>query len=356
MKDKLRFLDKTTIAVLLLISLIGVLLIFSASAGTGTGYHIKQLVRIVFSTFCLFLVFMIDTRKIFEYAFPVYIVLILILVLQAILGRVVSGTRSWIKVGFLSIQVSEFIKVFLALCLARYLARIKIIGWKSLGVILLYVGIPFILIAQQPDMGTAFMLTSLVVVAIMLKGIRPLVVMVSLLLMVAVAFGGFHYVLKPYQKDRLISFVNPYKYEKSSGYQVIQSRIAIGSGGVSGKGLLKGSQTRYRFLPTRHTDFILSVMGEEFGFMGVAALFFLFFIFFFRQLDVNVPVKDEFYFIHLFTGIIFFQFTVNVLMTIGFFPVLGVPLPFVSYGGSSILAYFIGEGMVFRIRINRFLP
>jgi len=356
MKDKLRFFDKVTFLVLVAIALLGILLIYSASADLESKYYLKQLVRLAFSILCLFLVLMIDTRKIMEVAFPIYVVLVIILALQAVLGTVMSGTRSWIKVGFLFIQVSEFIKIFTALCLARYLAKIKIIGWKSLLVILLYVGIPFALIAQQPDLGTAFMLCSLVLTAVFLKGIRPMVVVLSLLALVAVSYVGVKHVLKPYQKARLVSFLNPHKYEQSSGYQVIQSKIAIGSGGVSGRGFLKGSQTRYRFLPTRHTDFIVSVLGEEFGFLGVTVLLFLFFVFFFRQLDVNIPVRDEFYFTYLFTGIILFQFLINILMTIGLFPVLGIPLPFVSYGGSSLLAFFIGEGMIFRIRINRFLP
>jgi rod shape determining protein RodA len=355
MKDKIKYFDKITFFLILIISIIGVVLIFSASHTHNTSFHVKQMLRILVSIILFFVVFQIRTEKLFKLSFAIYVILIIILIIQILAGKIMSGTRSWIKLGFFYIQVSEFIKVFLCLSLARYLTKVKIIDWGVFFKISIYVGIPFLLIALQPDLGTAFILLSFLVIAVFLKGIKPVIVVVSILLIVAGSFAAIKFVLKPYQKARLISFLNPEKYKDSSGYQVIQSKIAIGSGGMYGKGFLKGSQSRYNFLPTRHTDFILSVLGEEFGFFGITIILLLFFIVFFRLVNSDIENEDEFYFIILFTGVIFFQFFINILMTIGFFPVLGVPLPFVSYGGSSILAFFIGEGIVFRIKINKFV-
>ena len=165
----------------------------------------------------------------------------------------------------------------------------------------------------------------------------------------------WNYILKPYQKGRIISFLSPEKYSKSSGYQIIQSKIAIGSGGLKGKGYLKGSQSQFKFLPTRHTDFIVSVLGEEFGFLGMSVLLLLFFTLFYRQFNIRTQSDEEFYFVYLFNGMILFQFLINVLMTIGLFPIMGIPLPFVSYGGSSLLSFYVGEAIIFKIKINNFL-
>jgi rod shape determining protein RodA len=270
-------------------------------------------------------------------------------------GRFVSGTRSWIKIWFFNIQVSEFIKIPLALFLARTLTKISSIGWSASFKIFGLIGIPFVLIALQPDLGSAFMLTSFVIFSIILKKIKPIIVIMSLILLTVGFLTTWKYVLKPYQQDRLISFINPEKYKKSSGYQIIQSKIALGSGGLSGKGYLNGTQSQYKFLPTRHTDFIVSVIGEEFGFLGISCLIILFFILFYRQFNFISESREEFYFIFLFNGLILFQFLINILMTIGFFPIMGIPLPFVSYGGSSLIAFFIGEAIIFRIKINNFL-
>jgi rod shape determining protein RodA len=301
------------------------------------------------------IVFRIKTEFIFRFGFVVYIVFCGILAAQIVAGEIIAGTRSWIKTGFFNIQVSEFIKIPLALFMAKTLTRISYIGWPEFFKIALILGTPFLLIAMQPDMGTAFMLTSFFLIAIILKRIKPVIVIVGLLALIIFSFTTWNYILKPYQRDRIVSFINPEKYKKSSGYQIIQSRIAIGSGGLTGKGYLNGTQSQYKFLPTRHTDFIVSVLGEEFGFLGISFLFLLFFILFYRQFNFKAQTDEEYYFVYLFNGIILFQFLINILMTMGFVPVLGIPLPFVSYGGSSMLAFFIGEAMIFRIKINNYL-
>ncbi|MEN8223192.1 MAG: FtsW/RodA/SpoVE family cell cycle protein [Acidobacteriota bacterium] len=355
MSDFIKFFDKTTFLVLVLIVIMGAGLIFSAAQGGNNNYFMMHLIKIAISLFLFFAVLVMKIETINRWSFTVYIILLIVLVLQLLSGKIISGTRSWIKMGVLSLQVSEFIKIPLALILAKHLTRIQILTWKAFLKVAVLIMIPFILIALQPDMGTAFILVSFFIFSILLKKIKLSIVIASILLIGAGSFLMWNYMLKPYQKDRIISFADPAKYSRSSGYQIIQSKIAFGSGGLTGKGYLKGSQSRYKFLPTRHTDFIASVLGEEFGFLGISFLLLLFFILFYRQFNFRVSSGEEFYFIYLFTGLIFFQFLVNILMVTGLFPVLGIPLPFVSYGGSSMLAFSIGEGIIFKMKVESFL-
>ncbi|MCP5108204.1 MAG: rod shape-determining protein RodA [bacterium] len=355
MRDFFRFFDKFTFLVLLMLAFTGIVLIYSASHTAGQPHFSKQLLWLLVSVIAFFVVFKVKTEALFNMSFVLFVFLVGILVAQIAAGRIISGTKSWIKMGFFYIQVSEFIKVALAIYLAKTLTRISVIDWRGFFKLLLIVGIPFILIAMQPDLGTAFMLTSFLIFAVILKKIKPAIVFFTILVVAVGAVATWSYVLKPYQKDRILSFLNPEKYKQSSGYQIIQSKIALGSGGLTGKGYLNGTQSRYKFLPTRHTDFIISVMGEEFGFLGISFLFLLFFTLFYRQFNLKTETDEEFYYVYLFNGLILFQFLVNIMMTIGFLPVMGIPLPFVSYGGSSLLALFIGEGLIFKIKLNTFL-
>lgn len=355
MKDFFKFFDKFTFLILLMLVFTGIALIYSATYSSQQSNFTKQLLWLLVAVIAFFVVFKVKIEAIFNLSLLFYVILVFILVLQIGAGRIISGTKSWIKMGFFYIQVSEFIKIPLALYLAKTLTKFSIIDWRSFLKLMIILGIPFVLIALQPDMGTAFMLTSFMVFAVVLKKIRPVIVIFTLVVLILGAFGTWNYVLKPYQQGRIISFLNPEKFKKSTGYQIIQSKIAVGSGGLAGKGFLNGTQSQYKFLPTRHTDFIVSVLGEEFGFLGISFLFLLFFILFYRQFNLKTESDEEFYYVYLFNGLILFQFLVNILMSIGFFPVMGVPLPFVSYGGSSLLAFFIGEAIIFKIKLNNFL-
>jgi len=272
-----------------------------------------------------------------------------------LVGHISAGTKSWFRLGAIGMQFSEFVKIPLALFLAKTMTKFEMITWSVFVKLILLIALPVFLIVLQPDLGVSFILCSFIPVIILLKKIKPLVLVTSLVLALLCGVVGWNSVLKDYQKNRIVSFMNPAKYKTSTGYHIIQSRIAIGSGGLNGKGYLKGSQSQYQFLPARHTDFIVSVIGEEFGFINIAILFFIFFIVFYRQFKFNFQSDEEFYFIYLFNGLILFQFLINVAMAIGFFPVLGISLPFVSYGGSSLLSFFIGEAIVFRIKINNYL-
>lgn len=359
MKDHLKFFDKLAFTAMLLLTLVGVVLIYSAAHPLGQPYHWRQLLWLAISLIAFFVVFSGKVESYFRYGLLLYGALCLMLVVQILFsrftGRTIAGTAAWTRIGGLSMQFSELVKVPVALLLAKFLTTFDIIDWRIYGKLLLIVGAPVLLIVLQPDMGVSFILLSYVLIAILLKGIRWQIVAVTLIVLAGIGYVGWKHYLKPYQKSRLVSFVNPEKFKESSGYHVIQSRIAIGSGGLTGKGYLKGSQSQYQFLPTRHTDFIISVAGEEFGFMGISFLFMLYFVLFYRQFRFKFENDEEFYFIFLFNGLIFFQFLINTCVAIGLFPVLGIPLPFVSAGGSSLLSFYIGEAIIFKIKINSYL-
>lgn len=355
MKDSFRFFDKITFSIMLLISVIGIILIYSASHADTNAYYFKQMVWLIVSLAAFFFAFRIRTELVLRYGIVLYIFLIIILIIQLITGKIIAGTKSWIKVGFFSIQISEFIKIPLAIVVAKFITKINIVGWKEFIKLCFIIGLPFILIALQPDMGTALILTSLFLITVLLKGIKKSIVVFLIIAILISSFFIWNYLLKPYQKDRITSFLNPEIYSKSSGYQIIQSKIAIGAGGISGKGFLKGSQSKYKFLPTRHTDFIISLLGEEFGFLGISFFLLLYFIFFYRQFTFITESEEEFTLVYLLLGFIIFQFLINVLMSMGLIPILGLPLPFVSYGGSSLLCFFILEGIIFKIRINGYI-
>jgi rod shape determining protein RodA len=355
MKDYIRFFDKFTFALLLLLTLAGILLIYSAGHSAQETNFLKQAAFLAVALAGFFAVFSLKLDFVFRTSFAAYAGLLAILALQLAVGGTVARTKSWFRLWGIGLQFSEFVKVPLALYLARLLTQFEEIDGRAFLKVMAVILAPVALIVLQPDMGVSFILCAFVPLVILLKRVRPAVLIAAVLLLAAGGFATWHSLLKPYQKDRIVSFLNPTQYKDSTGYHVIQSRIAIGSGGLTGKGYLKGSQSRYQFLPARHTDFIISVVGEEFGFVAIALLFFVFFLVFYRQFRFNFQNDEEFYFVYLFNGLILFQFLVNVAMAIGFFPVLGISLPFVSYGGSSLLSFFAGEAIIFRVKINNYL-
>jgi len=355
MKDYFRFFDKTTFLILLVLAFGGVSLIYSAGYSGQQHHYLKQIFWVLFALVCFFIMFSIKLEPVFRHSYLILAAVCIALLIQLATGRWIAGTRAWLRFGFFQVQVSEFVKIPLALALAKFLTTFETITLSRLLKLAGLIGVPVLLIALQPDFGVSFILCSFFLVILFMKKTRPILLIMLVALTVSVSYLGWRSVLKPYQKARILSFINPQKYSKTSGYQLIQSKIAVGSGGLSGKGYLKGSQSRYQFLPTRHTDFIISVLGEEFGFIGISLLFFAYFILFYRQFRFRFTNDEEFYFIYLFNGLILFQFLVNVAMAIGLFPVLGITLPFVSYGGSSILSFFLGEAILFRIQINTYI-
>jgi len=352
MSDFFKYFDRISFVIMLLISSLGIVLIFSASHSNPSNFALKQTIWLLVAIFIFFGVTLVKTTSLFKLAPLFFIATLFILVIQLIFGHFTAGVKSWIRTELFNIQASELIKIPLTLIIAKFMTKIDALSWGNLFRLLLLISPAFFLISIQPDLGTAFLLTSFLLMVLLLKGIRLSVLFTILILLSAIIIISWNFLLKPYQKDRLISFINPEQYSQTIGYQVIQSKIAIGAGGLGGQGYLKGSQAQMKFLPARHTDFILSVLGEEFGFLGISILLFLFFLFFYRQFKIRVTSDENFYYCYLFTGFILFQFLINVLMSIGLFPIMGVPLPFVSYGGSSMITFFIGEAIIFRMKLD----
>ncbi len=354
MTDFYKYFDRLTFFLLMLISTTGIFLIYSASHSSASNYALRQSIWLLLAVLVFFAVTLMKTTTLFKLSYFIYFTVLFVLFLQLLFGHFTAGVKSWIRTELFNIQASELIKIPLALIIAKFMTKHESFSWGSLFRLLVVIFPSFLLIALQPDLGTAFLLTSFIFIAILLKGIRLYVLITLLILLAGSVAVSWNLLLKPYQKARLVSFIHPDQYSQTSGYQVIQSKIAIGAGGLGGQGYLKGSQAQMKFLPARHTDFILSVMGEEFGFMGISTLLFLYFLFFYRQFRIKVASDESFYYCYLFTGFIFFQFLVNTLMSIGFFPIMGVPLPFISYGGSSMITFFAGLAITFRMKLDYF--
>ncbi len=285
---------------------------------------------------------------------------IFLLIYLIVRGQLESGVRRWIQIPFvnLRIQPSEFAKVFTVLMLARHMERWagKKPGLMQMGIPCLIVGVPLVLIAKQPDLGTAMVLPLVMITMIFAAGFRVKTLMILGLCAVVSGFLVGRSVLKPYQVQRITAFINPEADPLGAGYQVIQSKIAVGSGGISGKGFQRGSQSHLKFLPVQNTDFIFAVWAEERGFLGSFFLLVMYGLLVARIL--KAARKSQNYFaVYTCIGImsIFFsQIIINIGMVTGLMPVTGLPLPLMSYGGSGCLASFLALGIVFNIGIRSF--
>jgi rod shape determining protein RodA len=354
----IREVDWVLLGLVLLHSFIGVFFIYSSSHILAGNYYIRQLVWIGVSLIALVLVLVIDYKFFVSLSVYFYGLTVALLAATLVFARFVAGTKSWITLGLMQFQPSELAKIVLILLFARLFA-----GYKSAYLTtqhtlfaLLLAGVPLFLIILQPDLGTAMTFLAIIGGAFVLAGLRRKAILVFLLAAIVIGLGGWNFGLKDYQKKRLTTLVNPLHDPRGSGYQVIQSKIAIGAGGLSGKGFMKGSQSQLRFLPARQTDFIFSVIGEEAGFLGVFTVIGLYFFMLARMFSSISKARDRAGVYIIFTAalLISFQFLVNILMIIGLFPVVGITLPFISYGGSSLLTSFVACGLVMNVRMRRF--
>ena len=350
--------DWILLGLVLLQALIGVLFIYSSSHFLAGHYHARQLVWIGVSLVVLVFVLAIDYKFFVSLSPYFYGLIIAVLAATLVFARLVAGTKSWITFGLMQLQPSELAKIVMILVFARYFADYKsayITTSRTLGA-LLVAGAPLLLIILQPDLGTAMTFLAIVGGALLLAGLRRKTIALFVVIALVVGIGGWNLALKDYQKRRVTTLVNPQGDPRGSGYQVIQSKIAIGSGGFAGKGFMKGTQSQLRFLPARHTDFIFSVIGEEAGFLGVFAVIVLYLALLARMFLSVGKARDRagVYIIFTASMLIAFQFLVNVLMIIGLFPVVGITLPFLSYGGSSLLTSFVACGLVLNVKMRRF--
>jgi len=343
------------------LSIISLVEIYSSTMAQPTeNFFVRQLAWVCVGIVVLFIVAAIDYHLIAEQIPWLYLLAIGVLLYTLAMGHRVSGSKSWVRLGGLAaFQPSELIKMVVVVASARYLSELRSSRYMTFSQIAkacMICMVPVGLVALQPDLGTALTYLPALAVGLFIRGVRP-AVLISLILGFVLVLPISWLILKPYQKERILTFLDPDRDPLGKGYQVTQSKIAIGSGGVIGKGVFNGSQNRLGFLPTRHTDFIFSVVGEELGFAGVIVTLGLLAFIIFRSIHNAQTARDSLglFIVMGIVGIYFFHVIVNVGMVIGFMPTTGIPLPFMSYGGSSVLTAFIALGLVLNVRRRRYV-
>ena len=355
----IRDLDWTLLGFVLAIATLGVLQIYSATRETRwQGAHLRQIGYIIVGMVLMWLISQLDYHALLDRVPILYLLSVIALLVVYAVAEVRKGSRRWIQVGSFTFQVSEFIKLVLILLAARYFSGLR--GSSVSAADLLKIGglfaVPMLLVIRQPDLGTALTYVPILAAGVVLAGLRWKYVAAVLILGALILPAAWHF-LRPYQKDRLVTFVNPGRDPRGSGYQLIQSRIAVGSGSLWGKGIAKGSQTQLRFLPVPHTDFIFSAYAEEHGFTGVLLALALYFVVLMRVVyNAQTAADRAGTFICVSVCVLLlFHLLVNVGMVIGRMPVTGIPLPLMSYGGSSMLTVFLMLGLVNNVRLRRFV-
>lgn len=357
---RIRDLDWPLILLAIVITALGVLQIYSATLDTiHQASWWKQLVWLAVGLMGMWLMARVDYHNLLGQVPVLYAVALGFLVLTPIIGSLIWGSRRWIPLPFgFGFQPSEFVKLVIILVVARYLSELKSdrLELRDLVKLAMLVGIPFLLVASQPDLGTSLTYLPVLAVGIYLGGLRwQHAAAISVLAAALLPLGWF--ALADYQKARLEVFVDPAKDPQGRGYQVIQSKIAVGAGGIWGKGVTRGSQTQLRFLPVTHTDFLISAFAEEHGFFGVVVLFGLYFLLLMQivQNAQSAPDRAGMLICMGVCAILLFHLLVNAGMAVGRMPVTGIPMPLMSYGGSSMISVFMMLGLVNNVRLRRFV-
>jgi rod shape determining protein RodA len=351
------------LGLVLLITCIGVVNIASATASyhlTGTPYYIKQIYWIIAGMFLVVTVCSIDYHILEDFSYWLYGILMVLLLAVLFVGRSSMGATRWLNLGFFSFQPSELMKIVIVLVFAHYFTNApeqKGLGLRDLLYPFLLLAGPLLLIMKQPDLGTATLVFLIASSILMFVGIRPGTLISIVLSTIPLFYFGWNYHLREYQKERLLNFLNPERDPLGSGYHIIQSKIAVGSGGLLGKGFMMGTQTQLHFLPEQHTDFAFSVFSEEWGFIGCLVVLLLYLLLVFWGLSVAKKCNDKFGKLLAVgvTAMLFWHIVINIGMVIGLFPVVGVPLPFFSYGGTSMITSMIGVAILLNIRMRRFM-
>lgn len=341
---------------------IGIWNLISATAveDKSSGLFRNQLIWFGVGMIITAVVLMIHYSFLSRVAYVAYFTNILLLVLVLVAGKASLGARRWIGVGSFTIQPSEFMKISMVLCLAKYFETDRTVGGyglKELALPSLLVGVPAFLIMLQPDLGTAMIILFTFASMMLFIRIKPKTLLL-LATVVAIALPtAYKFALKPYQRQRIITFIDPMSDPKGTGYNSIQSMIAVGSGQLLGKGYKKGTQSQLNFLPEHHTDFIFSVFSEEHGFIGCVILLLLYAIFLMNGLQVAFQSHDKFALL-LVVGLLsvyFWHIFVNMGMVMGILPIVGVPLPFLSYGGSALITATLGVAIITNVANKKFM-
>jgi len=354
--QKVKNLDYILLISILILSILSLFVMYSTDGGEIL-YHTKSHFIKVVVFFVMMLVIAFFNIKIWHVsAYLFYLITVLLLIWVSFFGISVSGSKRWLDLYFIVLQPSELMKIAIILCLAKYYHRLKVEDVNNFTTIFIPLNIiiiPMILVLSQPDLGTSILIAFSGVVILWLGGVK-IKYFIYTLISFLISLPFIISFLKPYQKLRILTFLDPDRDPLGAGYQIIQSKIAIGSGGFSGKGFLKGTQSYLDFLPEKHTDFIFTLFSEEFGFVGSVILLLIYIIIIFRIVRIGIISRSGFskLFCFGFAFAIFVYITVNLSMVLGLLPIVGSPLPIMSYGGSSMLATMIGFGIVMSAKIH----
>ena len=354
--QKIKSIDFYLLISIIFLGIISVVAMYSTDISDGNFYHsFNHAVR--FSVFFILMDFLsfINIKYYFSLSIIFYLLVLSLLFAATFFGTTVQGSQRWINLYFINLQPSELMKIAIIIFLARYYHRVQpdaVNTVKKFIIPFVILIIPILLVLSQPDLGTSVLIALSGIAVIWLAGINIKYIIYSFLGLV-ISFPFVISMLKPYQKLRILTFINPDRDPLGAGYQIIQSKIAVGSGGLTGKGFLKGTQGYLDFLPEKHTDFIFTLFSEEFGFIGSVLLLILYAFIIIRILVIGSNSRNYFgkFFCYGFAISIFFYISVNMLMVLGMLPIVGSPLPIMSYGGSSMLSMMIALGIVMSTKI-----
>jgi rod shape determining protein RodA len=359
-RDKILSIDYILVLSIFILGIVSMFAMYSTDGGEFKYHTNSHILRFFIFFIMFFVVSFVQIRFWHSQSYLIYIVFFILLLGVKYFGLTSSGSTRWLDLYFMNLQPSELMKIGLILFLAKYYHRISIENINSVRYLFLPVSAliaPLILVATQPDLGTSILIGAGGVVVAWLAGVRVKFfaitgIVLLALLPVAISF------LKPYQKSRILTFLNPERDPLGAGYQIIQSKIAIGSGGLFGKGFLKGSQSYLDYLPEKHTDFIFTLFSEEFGFFGSLFILLLYALIISRIIKIGNLTRSNFgkLYCYSFATAFFLYVVVNMMMVLGLLPIVGSPLPIMSYGGSSMMAIMFGLGIVMSCKIHKDVP
>ncbi len=354
--QKIRSFDYTLLICILLLGLISGLSMYSTDGGQFLFHSKSHVFKFLIFFPLMILLSFLNIKFWHDFGYIFYIVVLLFLIWASLYGVKASGSQRWINLYFINLQPSEFMKITIILCLAKFYHRIqldKVSSFKSILIVLVVLILPIMIVISQPDLGTSILIALSGLSVLWLAGFNLKYFLYSFLTLI-ISMPFVISFLKPYQKLRILIFLNPDRDPLGAGYQIIQSKIAVGSGGLTGKGFLKGTQSYLEFLPEKHTDFIFTLFSEEQGFLGSIGLLIIYGILIYRILKIGLISRSYFakLFCYGYGSAIFFYVSINMSMVLGLLPIVGSPLPIMSYGGSSMLATMIGFSIVLSAKIN----
>jgi rod shape determining protein RodA len=338
---------------------IGLVTVHSASSELPIDYLPRQSVWVAIGLVMLVLGIAVDYHFLLRISLPVYLLSLLALVAVLLFGHEAGGARSWVGLGGFGLQPAELGKLATALLLAHLLAAVRLpyLPLREFGIATLVVALPMVLVRLQPDLGSAAMFLPILAGTVLVAGVRPRILLTAALLVLVLGAGVWHFGMRDYQRQRITTFLAPDEDPLGTGYQIRQSKIAVGSGQLVGKGYMQGTQSHLRFLPARHTDFIFAVLAEERGFVGVLVVLALYGAYFAGAVRVALRARDRagLLLVVALSSVLAVHVLFNTAMMIGMAPVTGIPLPFLSYGGSFTLFCFFATGVILGVDFRRYV-